>query len=309
MAAGCCLQLLICYPYETQSQLRTRVSASWNSSSSSFSTSRSIHSLIGKTGICSPRIRVGRSSSCGQRQQQQQHKQHKHGAIAGGGARREGKSRKMRVYAQAGRDSSSSSSSSNPNDAGGGEEGRLPWSSRDEFGLYPWDPSWGDLESMDSSYWYQEDTVTLFTTDGLVQIGGSLRRISPESKQARLRALSRQRRYREEDYMDPQQGLCLGAIFDIAATNGLDMGRRFCVCGFCRSIEMLNDVVQDTVLEQGGKVVVAEKGSTGGLQEKLSMTVAMPLLWGVPPAVDTLHYAIRSGGGIVERTYRCWEFL
>jgi hypothetical protein len=219
MAAGCCLQLLICYPYETQSQLRTRVSASWNSSSSSFSTSRSIHSLIGKTGICSPRIRVGRSSSCGQRQQQQQHKQHKHGAIAGGGARREGKSRKMRVYAQAGRDSSSSSSSSNPNDAGGGEEGRLPWSSRDEFGLYPWDPSWGDLESMDSSYWYQEDTVTLFTTDGLVQIGGSLRRISPESKQARLRALSRQRRYREEDYMDPQQGLCLGAIFDIAATN------------------------------------------------------------------------------------------
>jgi hypothetical protein len=104
--------------------------------------------LIGKTGICSPRIRVGRSSSCGQRQQQQQHKQHKHGAIAGGGARREGKSRKMRVYAQAGRDSSSSSSSSNPNDAGGGEEGRLPWSSRDEFGLYPWDPSWGDLESM-----------------------------------------------------------------------------------------------------------------------------------------------------------------
>jgi hypothetical protein len=96
--------------------------------------------LIGKTGICSPRIRVGRSSSCGQRQQQQQHK---HGAIAGGGARREGKSRKMSVYAQAGRDSSS-----NPNDAGGGEEGRLPWSSRDEFGLYPWDPSWGDLESM-----------------------------------------------------------------------------------------------------------------------------------------------------------------
>jgi hypothetical protein len=53
----------------------------------------------------------------------------------------------MRVYAQAGRDSSSSSSS-NPNDAGGGEEGRLPWSSRDEFGLYPWDPLWGDLESM-----------------------------------------------------------------------------------------------------------------------------------------------------------------
>jgi hypothetical protein len=38
---------------------------------------------------------------------------------------------------------------------------------------------WG-FSFTDSSYWYQEDTVTLFTTDGLVQIGGSLRRISPE---------------------------------------------------------------------------------------------------------------------------------
>jgi hypothetical protein len=54
---------------------------------------------------------------------------------------------------------------------------------------------------------------------------------------------------------------------------------------------------------------MAEKGTTEGLHEKLSMTVAMPLLWGVPPAVDTLHYAIRSGGGIVEKTYKQWQFL
>lgn len=32
------------------------------------------------------------------------------------------------------------------------------------------------------------------------------------------------------------------------------MGRRLCIFGFCRSIEMLSDVVQDTVLEHGGEV-------------------------------------------------------
>lgn len=35
---------------------------------------------------------------------------------------------------------------------------------------------------------------------------------------------------------------------------GLDMGRRLCIIGFCRSIEMLSDVVEDTVLEHGGEV-------------------------------------------------------
>uniref|UniRef100_A0A7I4DYC1 DUF7811 domain-containing protein n=1 Tax=Physcomitrium patens TaxID=3218 RepID=A0A7I4DYC1_PHYPA len=177
----------------------------------------------------------------------------------------------------------------------GGEsdsDGRSGWSPRDKFGLYPWDPSWDsperDCKDVD---WVREDTFTFFTTDGL--------------KKHRLR----RRRYKEEDYMDPKQGLCLGAIFDIAATNGLDRGRKLCVVGFCRSIEMLNDVVEDTVLDLGGEVVIAEKATTEGLHEKLTMMVVMPLLWGVPPAVDTLNYAIRSGGGIVEKTYKQWHFL
>ena len=38
-------------------------------------------------------------------------------------------------------------------------------------------------------------------------------------RQSQSRASIKRRRYREEDYMDPKQGLCLGAIFDIAATN------------------------------------------------------------------------------------------
>lgn len=32
------------------------------------------------------------------------------------------------------------------------------------------------------------------------------------------------------------------------------MGRRLCIFGFCRSVEMLSDVVEDIVLEQGGEV-------------------------------------------------------
>lgn len=57
------------------------------------------------------------------------------------------------------------------------------------------------------------------------------------------------------------------------------------------------------------QVVTAEKASKEGLQEKLSMTVAVPLLWGVPPASETLHFAVRSGGGIVEKVYWQWDFL
>ncbi|KAL5710001.1 hypothetical protein ACHQM5_020617 [Ranunculus cassubicifolius] len=177
----------------------------------------------------------------------------------------------------------------------------------DSFGFYPWDPSFIDGDS--AIEWVPEDRVTLFTTDGLVQIGGSVapRRISPSDKLAKLKASQRFRR-QESDYMDPKHGLCLGALFDIAATNGLDTGRRLCIFGFCRSIEMLSDVVEDTVLGHGGEIVNAEKASKG-LQEKLTMTVAVPLLWGVPPVSETLHLAVRTGGGIVEKVYWQWDFL
>lgn len=187
-----------------------------------------------------------------------------------------------------------------------GDESRWP---KDEYGPYPWDPLWQSTDN-NAPQWVQGELVTLFTADGLVQIRGGPRLVNPLSPSAKkFLRLNRQRRFREEDYMDPKQGLCIGAIFDIAATNGLDMGRRFCVFGFCRSIEMLNDVVQDAVLGQGGEVVVSQRETKGGVHEKLTMTVAMPLLWGIPPAVDTLNYAIRSGGGIVEKVYRKWEFF
>ncbi|KAL9429403.1 hypothetical protein AB3S75_031252 [Citrus x aurantiifolia] len=178
----------------------------------------------------------------------------------------------------------------------------------DSFNFFPWAHSESGIE------WVQEERVTLFTADGLVQIGGSMvpRRVSSstsDKKQGRSKSSQRFQRFQESDYMDPNQRLCLGALFDIAATNGLDMGRRLCILGFCRSIEMLSDVVEDTVLEHGGEVVAAEKASKGGLHEKLTMTVAVPFLWGVPPASETLHLAVQSGGGIVEKVYWQWDFL
>ncbi|KAG9441902.1 hypothetical protein H6P81_017756 [Aristolochia fimbriata] len=182
------------------------------------------------------------------------------------------------------------------------------FSSEDPSGFVPW-KYWNLQEGIE---WVPEDRVTLFTTDGLLQIGGSLkpRPISlSEKKRGKRKATEKSQRFQERDYMDPNQGLCLGALFDIAATNGLDMGRRLCFFGFCRSIEMLSDVVEDTVLDHGGEVVAAAKACDGGLQEKLTMTVVVPLLWGVPPASETLRFAVRSGGGIVEKVYWQWDFL
>lgn len=56
-------------------------------------------------------------------------------------------------------------------------------------------------------------------------------------------------------------------------------------------------------------MVSAEKAVKGGLHEKLTMTVAVPLLWGVPPVSETLHLAVRSGGGIVDKVSWQWDFL
>ncbi|CAM8951641.1 unnamed protein product [Rhodiola kirilowii] len=140
--------------------------------------------------------------------------------------------------------------------------------------------------------WVQEETVTLFTADGLIQIGGSLvpRHVSSLSKKhGKSKGIKRLPRFKESDYMDPQQCLCLGALFDIASTN---VGGS--VFGFCRSKDMLSDVVEDTVLEHGGEVGAAQKATKGGLHEKLTMKVAVLLLWGLPPASETLHLLVQT---------------
>ncbi|KAJ9559184.1 hypothetical protein OSB04_013798, partial [Centaurea solstitialis] len=271
------------------------------------------------------------------------------------------------------------------------------FSDDDPFGFYPWELLVEIMVSFCISIrmhltcpnmlagieWEQQETITLFTAEGLVQIGGLMvpkRVSSAQKKQAKVKSSPKSQQFKESNYMDPAQGLCLGALFDIAATNvnlshsiWADMSRRLCIIGFCRSIEMLSDVVEDTVLEHGGevptyipmnvfrlsliglgtfgtmdktkqtrtrdtvpclvgllhgtdrnkmeltcsaptpwnnwnKIVVAEKASKGGLNERLTMTVAVPLLWGVPPASESLQIAVRSGGGIVDKVFWQWNF-
>nr|XP_004513735.3 uncharacterized protein LOC101499657 [Cicer arietinum] len=87
----------------------------------------------------------------------------------------------------------------------------------DSFEFFPWSDSDSEFQ------WLPEDRVTLFTTDGLFQIGGKMvpRCVRSSDKQGKSKTAKRFRRYRESNYMDPNQGLCLGALFVIAATNVL----------------------------------------------------------------------------------------
>ncbi|KAK6147072.1 hypothetical protein DH2020_017984 [Rehmannia glutinosa] len=152
----------------------------------------------------------------------------------------------------------------------------------DDFGFYPWE----NPDAAESSVqWVSEEKVTLFTSDGLIQIGGIL------FLAVLLLLILLDSPFRFHNYLEEtREGKNV--------SKGLDMGRRLCIFGFCRSIEMLCDVV-----------VAAEKATKEGLHEKLTMTVAVPLLWGVPPASETLHLAVRSGGGIVDKVYWQWDFL
>lgn len=103
-----------------------------------------------------------------------------------------------------------------------------------------------------------------------------------------------------------EQGLCIGGVFTIAATNGCDASRRVNFFGFCHSTEVLFERVEDAVVRRGGEIFVTERQLKSGLQERLRMTVAVPMLWGVPPEVEKLEKGIKAGGGIIERIHQEW---
>ena len=52
-----------------------------------------------------------------------------------------------------------------------------------------------------------------------------------------------------------EQGLCLGATFLVAASNGRDPGRRVSVLGFCRSIDTLSEVAMLAKVKQQAEPV------------------------------------------------------
>jgi hypothetical protein len=103
-----------------------------------------------------------------------------------------------------------------------------------------------------------------------------------------------------------EQGLCIGSIFSISATNGVDVTRRINVLGFCQSVEMLHDSVERKVAQRGGEVFRVERKLKSGVHETLTMTVALPLLFGVPPEHERLRSGIERGGGIIDRVYQEW---
>lgn len=58
---------------------------------------------------------------------------------------------------------------------------------------------------------------------------------------------------------------------------------------------------------RGGEVFVRERRvALSGVHEYLHMTVAIPLLFGVPPEYERLKKGIKTGGGIIEKVYREW---
>ncbi|EIE27571.1 hypothetical protein COCSUDRAFT_52208 [Coccomyxa subellipsoidea C-169] len=151
-------------------------------------------------------------------------------------------------------------------------------------------------DDLSSSTNQSEEVITFLTATGFVQLP------SRPSWHVPRRMLTMEPLPTEQE-----QGLCVGASFRIAATNGADPKRRLHLLGFCRSVNSLSEVVEDAVLRRGGSVMLHHVETKSGVHEVLKMTVAIPLLYGIPPEYEYLRSAISSGGGIVEKMSRQWH--
>lgn len=69
-----------------------------------------------------------------------------------------------------------------------------------------------------------------------------------------------------------EQGLCIGATFSLAATNGRDFDRRINILGFCQSIDTLNEAVEETVMSRGGEVLEQERKLKSGVHEQVRLS-------------------------------------
>ncbi|KAL4513467.1 hypothetical protein Ndes2526B_g03526 [Nannochloris sp. 'desiccata'] len=142
-----------------------------------------------------------------------------------------------------------------------------------------------------------EQIITIFSSDGTITTIPSISHIdSTDRSSSTLVSLP----------TPHDQGLCIGSIFTISATNGVDVTRRMNVLGFCQSIEMLHDSVERKVAQRGGEIFRVQRELKSGIHETLTMTLALPLLWGVPPEHERLKSGIERGGGIIDRVYQEW---
>ncbi|KAK9826321.1 hypothetical protein WJX74_008861 [Apatococcus lobatus] len=141
---------------------------------------------------------------------------------------------------------------------------------------------------------FTEEVTVFLTDDGLIRLPS--RHIKMSSRNAAMPTFK-------------EHGLCIGASFQVQATNGNDPSRRISMLGFCRSVGHLSEQVEDTVQQHGGLITFKQcRELDSGLSESLKLIVAIPFLWGVPPAWELLSSAITMGGGVIDKTYRQWRF-
>ncbi len=158
-----------------------------------------------------------------------------------------------------------------------------------------------------------EALITIFCADGAVArfpprlavaAGGGAAR--PPPRRRALTARGAASADEDSDLDAASLDLCVGSVFAIRATNGLDPTRRLAVLGFCASVDALLDGLEAGVAEGGGEVRAVRREPRPGLAERLSVRLALPLLFGVPPEHERLRAAIARGGGIVDRVVAEW---
>uniref|UniRef100_A0A7S2WX58 DUF7811 domain-containing protein n=1 Tax=Chloropicon primus TaxID=1764295 RepID=A0A7S2WX58_9CHLO len=104
-----------------------------------------------------------------------------------------------------------------------------------------------------------------------------------------------------------EQGLCIGATFGIKAFNAVDPSRQISVLGFCRCVHTLGWHVNRAVLTKGGVVTMKNHHvSMEKMEEKLTMSIQVPFLFGVPQEWDAISEAISTGGGLIDRVSQKW---
>jgi hypothetical protein len=104
-----------------------------------------------------------------------------------------------------------------------------------------------------------------------------------------------------------EQGLCIGATFGIQAINAVDPSRQIKVLGFCRCVHTLGWHVNRAVITKGGVVTLKNhQVCMENLQEKLTLHVKVPFLFGVPQTWDSISEAISAGGGLIDREQMKW---
>lgn len=180
--------------------------------------------------------------------------------------------------------------------AGGGS----PWGDDDSSPLFDLSASSAGLDGSPPPH--SEPVTTIFCSDGSIVTLGPQRRHPLQAAERR----SARRASLDPLPLPEEQGLCIGSVFRISASNGVDVARRLTLLGFCYSAEQLFERVEDTVLARGGEVWETQRQLKSGVHECLSMKVAIPYLFGVPPEFEHLKAGIKTGGGIIDRVEQHW---